>query len=161
MIWVAAKNLPKNVCKIRPTRKLQAGITVQHHPKELGFGWWDGGSREDYWTWNIARQLTGALSFPRNPPHFGGGDIPSYVAQPGVIMINGGTFQGKTSTLRLYIHPADAHLFKCCVKEEDTLKFLGIQDAPKFSPVAVGIDWLEGQGRDTDAQTLREYLNHG
>lgn len=89
------------------TRKQSIRIIVTDQPVELNGGYWDGGSRSEYW----GMQKTGSrtrLSYPTAPPQFGGGAPGSVMPTDEVAVVRGGVFCGNESGLTVYVNKLDS-----------------------------------------------------
>jgi hypothetical protein len=82
------------------TKKSKVRVTITDRPVRTYGGYWSGGSRSEWW---MQRRTGGALtglSVRTNP--FDSGD-PEYTPTADTAIVQGGTFEGKPSTLGIYV----------------------------------------------------------
>jgi hypothetical protein len=84
------------------TTKTKMRITVTERPVTLSGGYWQDGSRDEYWGLMLsgARQ---ALKYPTSPREYGGGEPTQVMPTEDMAVIQGGTFLGKPATLSAYV----------------------------------------------------------
>lgn len=88
------------------TRKQTIRVIVTDKPVELNGGYWDGGSRSEYWGM-LKSGTRVTLQYPTAPPQFGGGAPGSVMPTDDMAVIRGGVFCGKESGLTVYVNKLD------------------------------------------------------
>lgn len=88
------------------TKKNSLSIVVTDKPVELNGGYWDGGSRSEYWGMTKSGSRV-ALSYPTAPPQFGGGAPGSVAPTDDMAVVRGGVFCGNVSGLTIYVNKLD------------------------------------------------------
>lgn len=73
-------------------------------------GYWSGGSRAQYGLYDLATGKISPLTYPTNPPQFGGTPAPTIAIEPGTVVVRGGTSDGKPAFLSIYGPDAIARL---------------------------------------------------
>lgn len=88
------------------TKKNHMTIIVVNTPVELYGGYWDGGSRNEYWnlTQNGGHMM---LNYPTSPREYGGGEPPKILPAVNEAIVQGGVFCGKVSGLIAYVTKLD------------------------------------------------------
>lgn len=83
------------------TKKNGLRVIITDKPVRTYGGYWSGGSRSEWW---MQRKSGGALTglSVRTNPFDSGGD-PEYTPTADAAIVQGGTFNGKPSTLTVYI----------------------------------------------------------
>ena len=84
------------------TKKKTMRLVVVDHPVELGGGYWDGGSRDEYFGKAKSGQVV-ALSYPTTPREYGGGVAPSVMPTDTLAVVRTGVFCGKPIGLTAYV----------------------------------------------------------
>lgn len=84
------------------TRKRSIRVCVTDAPVTLHGGYWDGGSRSEYWGM-LKSGTRVTLNYPTAPPQFGGGQPPSVMPTDDMAIVQGGVFCGKESFLTVYV----------------------------------------------------------
>jgi hypothetical protein len=83
------------------TRKNTVQVIVTDKPVSLYGGYWDGGSRNEWWA--VSKNGTRShLSYPTAPPQFGGGKEPDVTPTDDMTIAQGGCFCGKDRQLWFY-----------------------------------------------------------
>ena len=88
--------------KFWKTRKNTMRIVVIDKPVELHGGYWDGGSRSEYFGMTKNGQMVG-LSYPTSPREFGGGVAPSTMPTKELAICSAGTFRGNPASVTAYV----------------------------------------------------------
>jgi hypothetical protein len=117
------------------TRKKHVAIVCRSQCSLYG-GYWDGGSRTEWFQLDLQTGQRERLTYPTSPPQFGGGDAPTVSVPRGKAIVSGGVFCGKDATLRLHVN---AH---------DIPELLGVPAMSDEAPVEAVIDWLIQHGFD-------------
>jgi hypothetical protein len=88
-----------------PSYKKHQAIIHTADSVSLSGTYWDGGSRSTYVAVDLeTRRSKGAPQY--NPPQFGGPKVVPEVSLPnGIVIVEGGTFCGKTATVTIFIRP--------------------------------------------------------
>jgi hypothetical protein len=91
------------------TKRNHMTIVVVDKPVELFGGYWDGGSRNEYWGFTKSGSQV-PLSYPTSPREFGGGEPGSVMPTDQMAVVRGGVFCGKVSFLSAYVNKIDEWL---------------------------------------------------
>lgn len=101
----------------------------------LSGGYWDEGSRAEYWLLNLATGNKTRLACPTSPREYGGSEAPTFDIPMGSAVVRGGISRGKEACPFLYVRPADLPMI---------FGFKGEWDAQ--TPKEVIFDWLAERG---------------
>lgn len=84
------------------TKKRTMRIVVVDHPVTLSDGYWQDGSRDEYFGKLKSGQVV-ALTYPTTPREYGGGVAPSIMPTDDLAVVRTGIFCGKPVGLTAYV----------------------------------------------------------
>jgi hypothetical protein len=146
----ATKLLPLHLRKI--TRRHTFLLSARPGNTMSTFGsWWDSGSRYTFRRIDLKTGKTIHVPVSTNPPQFGG-TVEELTIPPGqgILTWNEGA---KPAVVTLAINQPDLPLIF-----PDCAAALGLTDYPLLNDPLILADWMDDNGRGTDAQRLREFI---
>lgn len=103
MDMIKLKDHPEIARLVRSVSKKQSAIVVRNKSKVgLSCTYWDGGSRSEYFSVNVATGRATPLGHYAPPEYSGRALDPEHVIQAGTVVVRAGVFCGKPATPIVY-----------------------------------------------------------